>query len=54
MGDLIKTCPQCKGMGNVYCPVCNGDNYKGDCSGCGGKGVVKCDECNGAGKVEAD
>lgn len=54
MGDKIKTCPECKGMGTVWCPTCNGDNYKKECSGCSGKGVVTCPTCGGCGKVDMD
>lgn len=54
MSNLTKTCPVCKGMGTVWCPKCNGDNYKKECSVCHGDGVIRCDNCNGVGKVEED
>lgn len=50
-----RKCPECRGKGEVPCPIeYGGDEHPANCPVCGGdpKVRVPCPECEGAGKVD--
>jgi len=47
-------CKECRGIGDIFCPVCKGTrkdprNTEKECGYCNGKGHVTCNFCGGSG-----
>lgn len=54
--QVLKTCPDCEGRGDVACDECGGTGEDEVCEDCNGSGVDdddnECDECGGTGYYE--
>lgn len=53
MASLVK-CPECKGKGEIPCPMEYGGDHPSNCPTCAGDKRVRvpCPLCDGEGKVE--
>ena len=46
-------CENCKGKGEIVCPICHGNSYSYfNCFGCGGRGIQTCNVCEGRGEID--